>query len=66
MVLDKMATILFKMKFHWKTKQMATIGMSNMFGILAPTVFWHLVIKLYCFISGIANSTAAGEKSRLL
>ena len=39
MVSDKMATILFKTEHHWKTKQKATIGNYDEFGILAPTVY---------------------------
>ena len=44
MVLDKIATILFKTEhhrktlYHWKTEQSANIGIHNMFGIPAPNV----------------------------
>ena len=44
MVLNKMATILFKTEHqwktecHWKTDQRVTIGIQNTLGILAPTV----------------------------
>ena len=44
MVFDKMNAILFKAEHHWKTecrgktKQKATIGIQNAFGIPAPTV----------------------------
>ena len=44
MVLDKIATILFRMEHHWKTerhwktKQRCTIVIPNRFGIPASTV----------------------------
>ena len=37
MVLDKMATVLLKTKYHWETKQWATLGIPKVFGIPAPT-----------------------------
>ena len=38
MLLDNMATILFKMEPYWKTEQRATIGILNALDIPAPTV----------------------------
>ena len=36
MVLDKMAAILYKLECHWKTEQMATIGILNVLSFPAP------------------------------
>ena len=38
MVLEKMATVLFKTEHLWKTEQRATSGIPNTFGIPTPTV----------------------------
>ena len=47
MILDKMATILFKTEHRWKTDQRATIGIPNALGIPSPTKFkWSKKVQL--------------------